>query len=49
MFCLPQESAKCHSGVIFSKCIGPPHHISIYGRKKPGSSGRVETGKKAVY
>ena len=37
-------SAKCRSGVRCTKCIGPPHHVSICGRKKPGSSGRVEKG-----
>ena len=37
-------SAKCRSGVRCTKCIGPPRHVSICGRKKPGSSERVETG-----
>ena len=42
-------SAKYRSGVRYTKCIGPPHHVSICGRKKPRSSGRVETGKRTVY
>ena len=37
-------SAKCHSGVRCTTCIGPPCHVSIYGRKKTGSSERLETG-----